>query len=54
MQLLPSIALVALLALAAVAGAAKLPPGGQPGRIAYVVDGDTVELANGAASTAWA
>jgi endonuclease YncB( thermonuclease family) len=41
------IALGLLLALAATAGAAKLPPGGQLARIAYVVDGDTVELGNG-------
>lgn len=41
------IALGLLLALAATAGAAKLPPGGQLARIAHVVDGDTVELVNG-------
>src|SRR5213075_3081657 len=28
-------------------GATRLPSGGQPARIAYVVDGDTVELTNG-------
>jgi endonuclease YncB( thermonuclease family) len=42
------VALGLSLALAAAAGAAKLPPGGQLARIAYVVDGDTVALANGA------
>jgi endonuclease YncB( thermonuclease family) len=46
-RLLLLIALCLLLALAA-AAAAKLPPGGQLARIAYVVDGDTVQLANGA------
>jgi endonuclease YncB( thermonuclease family) len=37
-----------LLALATTAGAAKPPSGGQLARIAYVVDGDTVALTNGA------
>jgi endonuclease YncB( thermonuclease family) len=46
--LLPLAALVGLLAVAVAAGAAKLPPGGQFARIAYVVDGDTVDLTNGA------
>jgi micrococcal nuclease len=36
-----------LLWLAATAGAAKLPHGGQLARIEYVVDGDTVQLTNG-------
>src|SRR5581483_4738299 len=40
-------ALGVLLALAAVAGAARLPARGEPARIAYGVDGDTVELAGG-------
>lgn len=35
------------LALAAAAGAAKLPARGRAARIAYVVDGDTVQLTNG-------
>jgi endonuclease YncB( thermonuclease family) len=35
------------LALAAPVGAAKLPHGGRLARIAYVVDGDTVQLTNG-------
>jgi micrococcal nuclease len=47
MHLLSSIPLVALLAVAAAAGAPKLAPGGQLARIAYVIDGDTVELGNG-------
>ena len=42
------LALGLLLSLAATAGAAKLPPGGHLARIAYVIDGDTVELLNGA------
>jgi micrococcal nuclease len=33
--------------LLAPAPAAKLPPGGSAARIAYVIDGDTVALANG-------
>jgi len=37
-----------LLALATTAGAAKPPSGGQLARIAFVVDGDTVELTDGA------
>jgi endonuclease YncB( thermonuclease family) len=40
-------ALAASPSLCAGAGAAKLPPGGELARIAYVIDGDTVELANG-------
>jgi micrococcal nuclease len=36
-----------LLTLAAPAGAAKLPLGGQFARIEYVIDGDTVVLTNG-------
>lgn len=39
--------LAALLVAAPTAGAAKPPPGGQLARIAYVVDGDTVDLTNG-------
>ena len=35
------------LVLAATAGAAKLPRGGEAARIAYVIDGDTVQLTNG-------
>jgi endonuclease YncB( thermonuclease family) len=46
--LLLLVALVGLLALAVAGGAAKPPPGGRFGRIAYVVDGDTVDLTNGA------
>ena len=38
--------LAALLVAAPTAGAAKPPPGGQLARIAYVVDGDTVDLTN--------
>ena len=40
-------AVVVTLGLTATAGAAKLPHGGQVARIAYVVDGDTVQLTNG-------
>lgn len=47
-RLLMAVALVGLLALTASAGAANLPPGGQLARIGYVVDGDTVDLTNGA------
>ena len=36
-----------LLVLAPMAGAAKLPPGGQLARIDHVADGDTVDLTNG-------
>jgi endonuclease YncB( thermonuclease family) len=36
-----------LFTLAATAGAAKLPRGGRPARIQYVIDGDTVVLMNG-------
>lgn len=39
--------ILAVLALAAMAGAAKLPPGGQLARIDHVADGDTVDLTNG-------
>jgi len=46
--LLSLVALVALLAPAVAAEAAKLPPGGQFAQIAYVVDGDTVDLTSGA------
>jgi endonuclease YncB( thermonuclease family) len=46
-RLLVLAALGLWLALAATAGAAKLPRGGQPARIAYVIDGDTVALTNG-------
>ncbi|MGH7507138.1 MAG: thermonuclease family protein [Longimicrobiales bacterium] len=45
---LPLVVVVGLLALAATGEAAKVPPGGQVTRIARVVDGDTVELTNGA------
>jgi endonuclease YncB( thermonuclease family) len=47
LRLLAAVPLVGLLALTAIAGAANLPPGGQLARIAYVVDGDTVDLTNG-------
>jgi micrococcal nuclease len=40
-------ALVGLLALVAAAGATPPPSGGQLARIGYVIDGDTVDLANG-------
>lgn len=46
--LLLLVALVGLLALDVAAGAAKLPYGGSFARIAYVIDGDTVDLTNGA------
>jgi micrococcal nuclease len=45
--LLLLLALGLLIALAATAGAAKLPRGGQFARIEYVIDGDTVVLTNG-------
>jgi micrococcal nuclease len=45
--LLLLVALGLLLVLAATAGAAKLPHGGQFARIEYVIDGDTVALTNG-------
>jgi micrococcal nuclease len=44
---LTAVALVGLLALTPIAAAANPPPGGQLARIAYVIDGDTVELTNG-------
>lgn len=47
-RLLSLVAIVGLLALAATGEAAKVPPGGQVMRIARVIDGDTVELTNGA------
>jgi endonuclease YncB( thermonuclease family) len=46
-RLLLLLALSLLLALAATAGAAKLPRGGQFARIEYAIDGDTVALTNG-------
>ena len=44
---LRALLLVAALAAAAAAATAAPPPGGQLARIAYVVDGDTVDLTNG-------
>jgi endonuclease YncB( thermonuclease family) len=46
-RLLLLVALSLLLVLAATAGAARLPRGGQFARIEYVIDGDTVALTNG-------
>ena len=41
------VALALALVLVAPSGAAKLRSGGTSARIAYVVDGDTVQLTNG-------
>jgi endonuclease YncB( thermonuclease family) len=41
------LALGLLFSFTAAAGAATLPPGGHAAHIAYVVDGDTVQLTNG-------
>lgn len=46
-RLLLLVALGLSLAFATIAGAARLPRGGQAARIAYVIDGDTVALTNG-------
>jgi endonuclease YncB( thermonuclease family) len=48
LPVLSLLAAAALLASGSMAGAAVPPPGGQLSRIARVVDGDTVALANGA------
>ena len=47
LRLVVLLALGLLLWLAAAAGAAKLPLGGQFARIEFVIDGDTVALTNG-------
>jgi micrococcal nuclease len=47
MRRLVVLLLVGLLAVAAAPGRARSPAVGQLGRIAFVIDGDTIELANG-------